>query len=147
MVKTKFPCCSDSAALRQFVGNKAKGRISKRVFQENEPRQIFRKTNISNTLTHTRTKHMNHYSHRKDCRVFFFFLEVTITLAMKISVAMNCKKYFIFLLYWWLWTIFCLPEIVCIYYLFLLIRRKTLENEDNISSTSLKIKVSFCFSL
>ena len=73
MVKTKFPCCSDSAALRQFVGNKAKGRISKRVFQENEPRQIFRKTNISNTLTHTRTKRMNHYSYRKDCRVFFFF--------------------------------------------------------------------------
>ena len=31
-----------------FVGNKAKGRILKRVFQENEARQIFRKTNISN---------------------------------------------------------------------------------------------------
>ena len=29
------------------VGNKAKGLISKRVFQENEERQIFRKTNIS----------------------------------------------------------------------------------------------------
>ena len=26
-----------------FVGNKAKGRISKRVFQENKARQIFRK--------------------------------------------------------------------------------------------------------
>ena len=27
-------------------GNKAKGRISKRVFQENKARQVFRKTNI-----------------------------------------------------------------------------------------------------
>ena len=31
----------------QIVGNKANGRISKRVFQENKARQIFRKTNIS----------------------------------------------------------------------------------------------------
>ena len=31
----------------QNVGNKAKGRISKRVFQENKVSQIFRKTNIS----------------------------------------------------------------------------------------------------
>ena len=38
-----------------FVGNKAKGRISKRVFQENEARQIFRKTNIFYPLTRTRT--------------------------------------------------------------------------------------------
>ena len=30
-----------------FVGNKAKGRISKWVLQENEVREIFRKTNIS----------------------------------------------------------------------------------------------------
>ena len=28
---------------KQFVGNKAKGRISKRVFQENKARQTFRK--------------------------------------------------------------------------------------------------------
>ena len=33
---------------KYFVGNKAKGRISKQVFQENQARQIFRKTN--NTL-------------------------------------------------------------------------------------------------
>ena len=33
-----------------YVGNKAKGRISKRVFQENKARQIFRKTNISYLL-------------------------------------------------------------------------------------------------
>ena len=34
----------------EFVGNKVKGRISKRVFQENKARQIFRKTNISYPL-------------------------------------------------------------------------------------------------
>ena len=31
----------------KFVGNMARVRISKRVFQENKARQIFRKTNIS----------------------------------------------------------------------------------------------------
>ena len=35
-------------------GNKAKGRISKRLFQESKPRQIFRKTNISYPLIRTR---------------------------------------------------------------------------------------------
>ena len=38
-----------------FVGNKAKGRISKRVFQDNKARQIFRKTNISYPLVRTFT--------------------------------------------------------------------------------------------
>ena len=38
-----------------LVGNKAKGRISKQVFQENKARQIFRKTNISYLLIRTRT--------------------------------------------------------------------------------------------
>ena len=33
--------------LEQSMGNKAKGRISKRVFQENKARQIFRKMKIS----------------------------------------------------------------------------------------------------
>ena len=38
-----------------FAGNKAKERISKRVFQENKARQIFRKTNIFLLSdTHTR---------------------------------------------------------------------------------------------
>ena len=32
---------------QKFVGNKAKGRMSKWVFQENKERQIFQKTNIS----------------------------------------------------------------------------------------------------
>ena len=35
---------------RYIVGNKAKGRMSKRVFQENEARQVFQKTNISYLL-------------------------------------------------------------------------------------------------
>ena len=34
----------------QVAGNKLKGRISERMFQENKARQIFRKTNISNPL-------------------------------------------------------------------------------------------------
>ena len=38
-----------------IVDNKAKRRISKRVFQEDKPRQIFRKTNISYPLIRTRT--------------------------------------------------------------------------------------------
>ena len=33
-----------------YVGNKAKGRISKQVLQENKASQIFRKTNISYPL-------------------------------------------------------------------------------------------------
>ena len=37
----------------EFVGNKPKGRISKRVFQENKAAQIFRKTNISYPLIRT----------------------------------------------------------------------------------------------
>ena len=40
---------------RYIVGNKVKGRISKRVFQENKARQIFRKMNISYPLIGTRT--------------------------------------------------------------------------------------------
>ena len=39
----------------QFVGNKAKGQILKRVFQENKARQIFQKMYISYTLICTRT--------------------------------------------------------------------------------------------
>ena len=52
-------CCvkCDVSADPEIVGNKAKGRISKRVFQENKARQIFQKTNISYSLirTHTHT--------------------------------------------------------------------------------------------
>ena len=40
--------------ISQAVGNKAKGRISKQVFQEKNRRQIFRKTNIFYPLIRTR---------------------------------------------------------------------------------------------
>ena len=36
--------------IAKYVGNKAKGQISKRVFQESKARQNFRKTNISYLL-------------------------------------------------------------------------------------------------
>ena len=39
--------------IRQIVGNKAKGRISKRVFQESKVCQNLRKTNISYPLIRT----------------------------------------------------------------------------------------------
>ena len=42
-----------SSLVRIIVGNKAKGQISKRVFQENKAHQIFRKTNISHPLIRT----------------------------------------------------------------------------------------------
>ena len=48
--------CSPILKLGDFVGNKAKGRISKRVFQENKARQISRKTNISYPLIRARKK-------------------------------------------------------------------------------------------
>ena len=38
-----------------FVGNKAKGRISTRVFQKNKTHQTFQKTNISYPLIRTGT--------------------------------------------------------------------------------------------
>ena len=50
-----FPNC---IVVAHDVGNKAKGQILKRVFQENKPRQIFRKTNISYYLIRTRTYQM-----------------------------------------------------------------------------------------
>ena len=54
----KMPTLSsevNKAIVEQVVGKKAKGRISKRVFQENKARQIFRKTNISNPMIRTGT--------------------------------------------------------------------------------------------
>ena len=40
---------------QHIVGNKAKGRISKLVLQENKARQIFRETNFCYPLLRTRT--------------------------------------------------------------------------------------------
>ena len=46
---------NENGIKERFAGNEAKGRISKRVFQENKAHQIFRKTNISYPLIRTRT--------------------------------------------------------------------------------------------
>ena len=46
---------STMSTLYKIVGNKAEGRISKRMFQESKARQNLRKTNISFSLIRTRT--------------------------------------------------------------------------------------------
>ena len=62
-----------------FVGNKAKGQISKWVFQKNKAGQIFQKANISYPLTRTRT-----YAHHRVRHVCFLenlaccFLETSV---------------------------------------------------------------------
>ena len=65
--------CSDQVSisfcihmLTRWFGNKAKGRISKRVFQENKARQIFRKKNLSDPLIH----HLLVHIRGKKCLVF-----------------------------------------------------------------------------
>ena len=74
--KISAPCCSTTLFFRKVVGNKAKGRISKRMFQESKARQNFRKTNISYLLirTRTRTRIRTHtyvcVSGRKKCLFF-----------------------------------------------------------------------------
>ena len=58
VVFSQIPIFHRNTALKnssEFVGSKAKGRISKRVFQENKANQIFRKTNVSLSLIRTRT--------------------------------------------------------------------------------------------
>ena len=57
----------------EYVGNKAKGRNSKRVFQENKTRQIFRKTNISYTLTPFSDCFLAPYPVLKRCFQYFLF--------------------------------------------------------------------------
>ena len=58
MLTKEVICLNGDASTRffykQHVGNKAKERISKRVFQESKARQNFRKTNISYPLIRTR---------------------------------------------------------------------------------------------
>ena len=51
----QYTCTYMHSILVHVFRNKAKGRISKRVFQENKARQVFRKTNISYPLIRTRT--------------------------------------------------------------------------------------------
>ena len=59
----------DIKHITKLVGNRAKGRISKRVFQENKARQIFRKTNISYPLIRTQVRNVR-FSENLTCFVF-----------------------------------------------------------------------------
>ena len=52
-----------------FIGNKTKGRVSRRMFQENKARQIFRKTNISFPLIRTGAIIVR-FSENQTCFVF-----------------------------------------------------------------------------
>ena len=57
----------------QIVVNRAKGRISKRVFQENKARQIFRKTNFSYPLIRTRTYNIDNIYNIELGTIFTYF--------------------------------------------------------------------------
>ena len=76
--------------ISQFVGNKAKGWISKRVFLENKARQIFRKTNISYPLKQSLTK----ISRRKILNENFSHFIVEIL--RKMCTAWKVSKYGVF---------------------------------------------------
>ena len=65
----ELTCASNNSKVEHFVGDTAKGRISKQVFQENKARQIFRKTNIFYPLIRTRTCA---YQGVKNNRFWFF---------------------------------------------------------------------------
>ena len=94
--------------IARFVGNRAKGRISKQVFEENKARQIFRKTNISYPLIHTRT--CAHHGVRIVCfsenLAFFVFLKPRIEirpfalLPTISSLTPTFQKSWIYLLKW-----------------------------------------------
>ena len=64
--KTKKHIHTDNLTFHIIVDNKTKGRISKRVFQENKAHQIFRKSNISYPLIRTYL----YISGRKKCSLF-----------------------------------------------------------------------------
>ena len=64
-------CCSSKVNWSWYiVGNKAKRRISKQVLQENEARQIFRKTNISYPLLRQRWRALFSCNTRFEIRPF-----------------------------------------------------------------------------
>ena len=54
----------------ELVGNKAKGRMSKRVFQENKERHIFQKADISYPVIHIRGLINVRFSENLACFVF-----------------------------------------------------------------------------
>ena len=89
-----------------FVGNKAKGRISKRMLQENKARQIFRKTNISYPLICITWRYPNvtfSFEQEKDCMLLLQNEDVS-RQKKKIrytglSGGESCRYLFIFILF------------------------------------------------
>ena len=47
LIESRYESRNSDKYCKQHVGNKTKGRISKRMLQENKARQVFRKMNIS----------------------------------------------------------------------------------------------------
>ena len=47
LIESRYGSKNSDKYCKQHVGNKTKGRISKRMLQENKARQVFRKMNIS----------------------------------------------------------------------------------------------------
>ena len=67
--------------IAEIVSNKAKGWISKRVFQENKAPQIFRKTNISYALIHAHTcayQGVRNVCFSENLTWFVFFFETAV---------------------------------------------------------------------
>ena len=109
--KRVTPVCSfHMVSINQshFVGNKAKGRISKRVFQESKARQIFRRTDISYPLIRTRTQGVRNVCFSGNLACFAFLkpplwdsrfcritddLQVVIVNHLQFQVLEICNKY------------------------------------------------------
>ena len=80
-----------------FVGNKAKGQISKRVFQENEARQIFRKTDIPYPMIRTcayQGVRNFHFSENLTCFVFLKHLFWDSPFGLLPTIHYNACQYF-----------------------------------------------------
>ena len=94
--------CSFVEREHRYVGNKAKGRISKRVFQENKARQIFRKKDISYPLIR---KHKNEHFLPPDTQTY-----------VCVSWGKKCSFFGKFGVLCFLETPFCLITDVFLYY-------------------------------
>ena len=75
-----------------FVVNKTKGRISKRVLQEKKSRQIFQKTNISYPLVRTRTQVC--VSGGKKCSFFIKFLVCFLCFLVTLFLRLTLLPYY-----------------------------------------------------
>ena len=86
--------------IKHVVGNKAKGRISKQVFQENKARQIFRKkTNICCPLIYTRfeIRPSAYYRHERcindQIKAYFETIYLNITVDIGKAIMRNSSKH------------------------------------------------------